>query len=272
MQHRIQSARRRPLLSTSNVGNVRKRPGVLLPLTVGIVAFLGFGWIWVAVESDMSLPTGTLVWALSELAFLLALVVPAVCLFFVIRALHLRKLQAREAVGPAGAGIAKASDLLWALSHGMLPQTESPGEIPTDATESVFVAAPIAFARHSQPQPSARRMLAAARARAGSTPGGAPVATDPVGSDWSQTVPASVAASDRRILVRLPEGLVEIPYSDITEVHTDSGHVVLRLRSGPPVLLAGSAAESLAVLAVWGSLGESALRRHPALAALRSRG
>jgi hypothetical protein len=248
---------------------VRKRPGVLLPLVVGIVAFLGFGWVWVAVETDMSLPTATLVWLLSELAFALALVVPAVCLFFVIRALHIRTLQAREDDGPAGAGIAQARDLLWALSHGLLPQTEASGDIPTDATESVFVSAPIAFARHSQPQPSARRMLAAARARASAAPGGLPVATDPAGSDWSDAVTASVAASDRRILVLLPEGLLEILYSDITEVHTDSGQVVLRLHSGPPVLITGSAAESLAVLAVWGSLGETALRRHPALAGLR---
>jgi hypothetical protein len=251
------------------IRKVRKRPGVLLPLVVGIVAFLGFGWFWVAVEPDMSLPTSTILWFLSELAIVLALAVPAVCLFLVIRALHIRKLQAREATGPAGAGIAKARDLLWALSNGLLPQTESPGDIPTDATESVFVSAPASFARHRQPQPSARRMLAAARARASEAPGGAPVSTA-VGSDWSPEVAASVAASDRRILILVPDGLVEIPYSDITEVHADSGQVVLRLRTGSPVLITGAAAESLAVLAVWGSLGESALRRHPALSALRS--
>ncbi|WP_411722258.1 hypothetical protein [Mycetocola sp.] len=239
---------------------MRKRPGVLLPLVVGIVAFLGFGWLWLAVEADMSSPSATIVWLLSELALAVALAVPAVCLFFVIRALHIRKLQAREAIGPAGAGIAKARDLLWALSHGLLPQSESPGAIPTDATESVFVSAPVAFARHSQPQPSGRRMLAAARARASTA----------LGSDWSSEVAASVAASDRRILILLPDELLEIPYSDITEVHADAGQVVLRLRSGPPVLISGSAAESLAVLAVWGSVGESALRRHPALASLRS--
>jgi hypothetical protein len=248
---------------------VRNRPGVLLPLVVGIVAFLGFGWLWLVVEADMSSPTATLVWLVSELALALALAVPAVCLFFVFRAIHIRKLQAREAVGPAGAGIAKARDLLWALSHGLLPQTESPGAIPTDATESVFVSAPVFFARHSQPQPSARRMLAAARARA-SAPAGVPGSTVVGGADWSPEVQASIAASDRRILVLLPDGLLEIPYSDITEVHVESGQVVLRLHTGPPVLITGSAAESLAVLAVWGSVGESALRRHPALAALRT--
>jgi hypothetical protein len=241
---------------------VRKRPGVLLPLVVGIVAFVGFGWVWLAIEADMSSPTATLVWLLSELALALALAIPAVCLFFVFRALHIRTLQAREAVGPAGAGVARARDLLWSLSHGLLPQTESPGAIPTDATESVFVSAPVSFARHTQPQPATRRMLAMARARATVPP--AP------GGDWGQDVAASVAASDRRILVLLPDGLVEIPYSDITEVHTEPGQVVLRLRTGAPVLLSGSAAESLAVLAVWGSVGESALRRHPALASLRS--
>jgi hypothetical protein len=249
---------------------VRKRPGVLLPLVVGIVAFLGFGWVWVAVEADMSSPAGTLVWILSELALALALAVPAVCLFFVFRALHIRKLQAREAIGPAAAGIAKARDLLWALSHGLLPQTESPGAIPTDATESVFVSAPVSFARHSQSQPSARRMLASARARAGTPAAGVSVSTASRGGDWGAEVAASIAASDRRLLVLLPDRLVEIPYSDITEVHAEPEQVVLRLRGGPPVLITGSAAESLAVLAVWGSVGESALRRHPALAALRS--
>jgi hypothetical protein len=242
---------------------VRKRPGVLLPLVVGIVAFLGFGWLWVAVEADMSSPIGTVIWILSELTLALALAVPAVCLFFVIRALHIRALQAREAIGPAGAGVAQARDVLWALSHGLLPQTQSPGSIPTDATESVFVTGPVSFARHRQLQPSARRMLAAARARTSAVQ---------VGADWSSEVPASVAASDRRILVLLPDELVEIPYSDITEVHADPGQVVLRLRNSSPVLLVGGAAESLAVLAVWGSVGESALRRHPALATLRSTG
>jgi hypothetical protein len=249
---------------------VRNRPGVLLPLVVGIVAFLGFGWLWLVVEADMSAPTATLVWLVSELALALALAVPAVCLFFVFRAIHIRKLQAREAVGPAGAGIAKARDLLWALSHGLLPQTESPGAIPTDATESVFVSAPVSFARHSQPKPSARRMLAAARARASAAPAGVPGSTVVGGADWSPEVQASVAASDRRILVLLPDELLEIPYSDITEVHGEPGQVVLRLHTGPPVLITGGDVESLAVLAVWGSVGESALRRHPALAALRT--
>ncbi|MET4638048.1 hypothetical protein [Mycetocola sp. 2940] len=246
---------------------MRKRPGVLLPLVVGIVAFLGFGWLWIAVESHMS--ASTIAWFLSEASLALALAIPAVCLFFVIRALHIRKLHARDAVGPAGDGIAKARDLLWALSHGLLPQTQSPGDIPTDATESVFVAAPVSFARHSQPQPSARRMLAAARARTNIGTAGARVSVASAGTDWDAEVTASVAASDRRILVLLPDRLLEIPYWDITEVHAEPGQLVLRLHSGPPVLISGDAAESLAVLAVWGSVGESALRRHPALAALR---
>lgn len=246
---------------------MRKRPGVLLPLVVGIVALLGFGWVWLAIEPDMSTPTSTIMWFLSEVALALALAVPAVCLFFVIRAVHIRRLQAREASGPDGDGTAKARDLLWALSHGFLPQTQSPGSIPTDATESVFAAAPVTFARHRRPQPSARRMLASARAR--TAVAGVSVDAERPGTDWDTDVAASVAASDRRILVLLPDQLVEIPYSDITEVHVESGQLVLRLHSGPPVLIGGEVAESLAVLAVWGSVGESALRRHPALAALR---
>jgi hypothetical protein len=188
----------------------------------------------------------------------LALAVPAVCLFFVIRAMHIRKIQAREAAGPAGVGVERARDLLWSLSHGLLPQTVSPRDIPTDATEPVFLYAPLTYARHLQAGSSARRMLVTARSV---TPDG--------GAGWGPSAPAAVAATDRRLLLLLPDALLDIPYSDITGVNLDRGLVVLSVHSGMPVLLAGEAAESLAVLAVWGSVGESALRRHPAMAGLR---
>lgn len=241
---------------------MRKRPGVLLPLTVGIVALLGFGWLWIVLEPGMASPTSTIIWLISELVFALALAVPAVCLFFVIRAMHIRRAQAREAVGPDGIGVAKARDLLWSLSHGLLPQTAPPGDIPTDATELVFVSDPLQVALHSIPAPSMRRLVRAARDR------GAAAASDRSG--WGAASWADVAATDRRILIRLPDGLLDIRYSDITEVHLGSGLVVLRVRDGAPLRFAGDAAESVAVLAVWGSVGESALRRHPALAELRT--
>ena len=242
---------------------MRKRPGILLPLVVGIVALLGFGWLWIVLEPGMASPTSTVIWLLSELVFALALAVPAVCLFFVIRALHIRRVQAREAVGPDGIGVAKARDLLWSLSHGLLPQTSPPGNMPTDATEPVFVSAPTLVGRHTVPAPNMRRLVSAARdQRAAASIRGR--------SGWSDAVPADVAATDRRVLIRLPDGILDVPYSDITEIHLGRGQVVLRVRDGAPVLLAGDAAESLAVLVVWGSVGESALRRHPALAQLRS--
>ena len=228
---------------------------------MGIVALLGFGWLWIVLEPGMASPTSTIIWLISELVFALALAVPAVCLFFVIRAMHIRRAQAREAVGPDGIGVAKARDLLWSLSHGLLPQTASPGDIPTDATELVFVSDPLQVALHSIPAPSMRRLVHAARALD---------AAAPTRSGWAAATWADVAATDRRILIRLPGGLLDIPYSDITEVHLARGQVVLRVRDRAPVLFAGDAAESVAVLAVWGSVGESALRRHPALAELRT--
>lgn len=237
---------------------MRKRPKILLPVAVGIAALIGFGWLWIALEPNMAAPGSTVVWLLSELAFALALAVPAVCLFFVIRAVHIRRIQVREAAGPAGVGVERARDLLWSLSHGLLPQTESPRDIPTDATEPVFLYAPLTYARHRQAGSSPRRMLVTARS---ATPEG--------GAGWGPAATAAVAATDRRLLLLLPDALLDIPYSDITGVHLDRGLVVLSVHNGMPVLLAGEAAESLAVLAVWGSVGESALRRHPAMAGLR---
>ena len=159
----------------------------------------------------------------------------------------------------------RARDLLWSLSHGLLPQTAPPGDIPTDATELVFVSDPLLVAQHAIPAPSMRRLVHAARDR-GAT--GRTARTTRGG--WADATWADVAATDRRILIRLPDELLDIPYSDITEVHLGRGQVVLRVRDGAPAHFAGDAAESLAVLAVWGSVGESALRRHPALAELRT--
>ncbi|MBG6237746.1 hypothetical protein IWX78_000689 [Mycetocola sp. CAN_C7] len=237
---------------------MRKQPGVLLPLVVGIVALLGFGALWLVLEPDMGSPASTLVWLLSELVFALALAVPAVCLFFVIRAMHIRRVQAREATGPDAVGVARARDLLWSLSHGLLPQTESAGSLPTDATEPVFLAGRFLAARHALPAPSLRRMRANARDLERS------------GRGWTALTPVEIAATDRRILLRSNDVLWDIRYSDIAEVHVEVGRVILCLQGQEPVLVEGDVAESLAVLAVWGSVGESALRRHPALASLRT--
>ncbi|GHD49643.1 hypothetical protein D9V29_10830 [Mycetocola manganoxydans] len=245
---------------------MRKRPSILLPLVVGIVALLGFGWLWIAFEPDMSSQTSTIGWALSEISLALALAVPAVCLFFAIRAAHIRRLQAREAVGPAAAGIAKARDLLWSLTHELLPPTESPGSLPTDAREQVFLHGTVACARHSIPAPAMRSLVVSARGAGAS--GARQVASARRG--WSEPDTAEVAATDRRILVRAGADLLDIRYADITDIAVEPGAVVLRLHEGAPILLTGEVAESLAVLAVWGSVGESALRRHPALASLRT--
>lgn len=229
---------------------------------MGIAALLGFGWLWIVLEPGMASPTSTIVWLLSEFVFALALAVPAVCLFFVIRAMHIRRIQAREATGPDAVGVAKARDLLWSLSHGLLPQTEPSGDLPTDAREQVFVAGRFLAARHPLPAPPLRRLRASARDRDKNGPGR--------GNGWAELVWADVAATDRRILVRSAGGLRDIPYSQITEVHVEPGLVILCLHGAEPVLVSGEAVEPLAVLAVWGSVGESALRRHPALAALRT--
>ncbi|MET1051831.1 MAG: hypothetical protein ABWX65_04245, partial [Mycetocola sp.] len=87
---------------------MRKQPGVLLPLVVGVVALLGFGALWAVLEVDMVAPGSTVIWLFSELIFALALAVPAVCLFFVVRALHIRRIQEREATGPDAVGVARA--------------------------------------------------------------------------------------------------------------------------------------------------------------------
>ncbi len=241
---------------------MRKRPGILLPLVVGIVALLGFGGLWAVLDPGVASPTSTIIWMVSEVVLALALAVPAVSLFFVIRALHIRRVQAREAVGPDAIGLAKGRDLLWSLSHGLLPQTAPPGNAPTDATELVFISEPMTVSLHSIPAPGMWRLARAAREH-GDT--GTARRTG-----WGQAALADVTATDRRILIGLSGGLVDLSYSEITEVHFGRGQLVLRIRDRAPVLLTGDAAESLAVLAVWGSVGESALRRHPALAELRT--
>src|SRR5690554_5442543 len=162
----------------------------------------------------MSSPTSTITWALSEIALALALAVPAVCLFFAIRAGHIRRLQAREAVGPAAAGVARARDLLWSLTHELLPPTASAGTLPTDARAQVLLHRTVAGARASIPAPAMRAMRASAR---GAGAAGARQAAS-ARRGWSEPDTAELAATDRRILVRAGADLLDIRYSDITDI------------------------------------------------------
>jgi hypothetical protein len=240
----------------------------LVPLIVGLIALVGFGWIWIATEESVA-PASTVTWFVSESALALAILVPAVCLYFVIRAVHARRLQARQAARPDSPGIRQARELLWSLSNDLLPQTTRASDIRTDATELVFLADTGAAARHRQAAPTTRSLTSSARTLVISRKGGA-TSTQRRNAPWASIGDVSIAVTDRRILLRGSENLLEVPYADITAVHLVPGAVVLRVRDAAPVLVLSDHAESVAVLAVWGSAGESALKRHPDFGVLRS--
>lgn len=242
----------------------------MVPLLIGIVALLGFGSVWVATEESLA-PASTVAWFISETALALAIIVPAICLFFVIRALHARRMQARETAAPPSAGIRQGSELLWALSHGLLPQTTTSKNIRTDATELIFLSQSAVVGRHRQSAPSTRSLTSSARALASSVTG-SPDTQRPNRSSaaWASLDEVEFASTDRRFLVRRGEETIDVPYADIEAVHLVPGAVVLRVRAGAPMLILCEHAESIAVLAVWGSAGESALKRHPDFTALRS--
>ena len=250
-----------------------RRPRLLVPLLVGLGALVGFGWIWIAVEMSDA-PTSTVSWFVSESALVLAILVPAICLFFVVRALHARSVEARNAASPASSGVRRGSEMLWSLSNGLLPQAVKSSTIPTDATELVFVADSAVIGRHRQSAPATRTLVSSARAVALST--GSTGSTGTTGrstrvdTGWGMLDDVTIAATDRRIVAQGANVLIDIPYADITAVHLVPGAVVLRLREGPPQLVVCKNAESIAVLAVWGSAGETALKRHPDFSALRT--
>lgn len=238
-----------------------------MPLIVGLVALIGFGWIWIATETSGG-EASTVRWFISESSLALAILIPSVCLYFVIRAMHSRRLEAREAKRPVTPGIRQGSELLWSLSNGLLPQTTKCAEIQTDATELVFIAESATVARHRELTPSTRTLLSAARGLARAADQSTAQASQHRG--WEPRREARVAATDRRFLVRVPEGLIDVPYADITAVHLVPGAVLLRVHDGAPLVVLCENAESIAVLAVWGSAGEAALKRHPDFAVLRA--
>ncbi|RLQ84140.1 hypothetical protein D9V28_07875 [Mycetocola zhadangensis] len=241
-----------------------------MPLIVGLVALIGFGWVWIATETSDA-PASTVSWFISESALALAILVPAVCLYFVVRAMHARRVEARQVTGPASNGIQQGSELLWSLSNGLLPQATTSPDIQTDATELVFLSETAVVARHRQPTPTTRTLTASARALASSSEAGPDTQRSPrTDGAWSSIDDVSLAVTDRRILLRGSGGLIDVPYADITAVHLVPGAVVLRVNDQAPLLVACAHAESVAVLAVWGSAGESALKRHPDFAAFRS--
>jgi hypothetical protein len=247
---------------------VTRRHSPLVPLIVGLVALVGFGWIWIATEASAA-PTSAVSWFISEASLALAILIPAVCLYFVIRAMHARRAEARTAAQPASPGAQQGGELLWSLSNGLLPQTTKSIDIPTDATELVFIAESAAVSRHRDSAPPTRSLTASARALALSRQKGGrqPGARD---TAWEPLEDVSVAATDRRILVQASTALLDVPYADITAVHLIPGAVVLRVRDAAPLLVVCGHAESIAVVAVWGSAGESALKRHPDFVALRT--
>ena len=241
-----------------------------MPLIVGFVALVGFGWVWIATETSDA-PASTVSWFISESALALAILVPAICLYFVVRAMHARRVEARRVAGPTSSGIRQGSELLWSLSNGLLPQTTTSLDIPTDATEQVFLAESAVVARHRQPAPSTRTLTSSARVVASSLDSSLGARRPPRGdAGWAPLDDVSVAATDRRIVLRGGIGLVDVPYADITAVHLVPGAVVIRVHNESPLLVISSHAESIAVLAVWGSAGEAALKRHPDFGALRT--
>jgi hypothetical protein len=241
-----------------------------VPLFIGIVALVGFGSLWIATEESVA-PASTVSWFVSEAALALAIIVPAVCLYFVIRAVHARRARARENAAPPSAGVRQGSELLWSLSNGLLPQTTSSLNIRTDATELLFLSQPAVLARHRQSTPSTRSLISSARALAHSPQGGSasphPNRATPA---WPALTDVEVAATDRRFLIRSGNETIDLPYADIEAVHLVPGAAVVRIRGGAPMLVLCEHAESIAVLAVWGSAGESALKRHPDFGPLRS--
>lgn len=247
-----------------------RRPSPLVPLLVGLGALLGFGWIWVAVEMSDA-PTSTVSWFVSESALVLAILIPAICLFFVIRALHARRVEARNAALPASSGVRRASELLWSLSNGLLPQAMKSSALPTDATELVFVVDTAVVGRHRQSTPATRTLISSARTVALSTEGvKASGRSTRVDTGWGRLDDVSIAATDRRIVAQGTDAQLDIPYAEITAVHLVAGAVVLRLRDQAPLLVVCENAASIAVLAVWGSAGEAALKRHPDFGPLRT--
>ena len=247
-----------------------RRQSPLVPLIVGLLALVVFGSIWIATEESVA-PASTVSWLVSESALALAILVPAICLYFMIRAIHARRIRAREAAAPASPGVRQGSELLWSLSNGLLPQTTRSIDIPTDATELVFLADTASVSRHRQVAPATRTLTSSARAMALSTESGRDGGRSPrLNPAWAPLDRVSVAATDRRILVRGDHGVVDLPYANITAVHLVPGAVVLRLQDEAPMLVVCEHAESIAVLAVWGSAGESALKRHPDFSALRA--
>ena len=241
-----------------------------MPLLVGLVALVGFGWVWIAVEASDA-PASTVTWFVSESALVLAILIPAVCLFFVIRAFHARRVEARNAALPPSSGVRQGSELLWSLSNGLLPQTTKSSVLPTDATELVFVVDTAVVGRHRQSAAATRSLLSSARAVASSTESaGTAGRSTRVDTGWGTLDDVSIAATDRRIVAQGTGAVLDIPYADITAVHLVAGAVVLRLRERAPQLIVCENAESIAVLAVWGSAGEAALKRHPDFGPLRT--
>ena len=91
---------------------------------------------------------------------------------------------------------------------------------------------------------------------------------------WSPALWSLVVVTDRRLIVRLPDGgLRSLWWGSVVgfEVDLDVGHVVLDFGDGRPRLLSGEEASVIAVAGVCYLYGVESLASHPALESLRAR-
>ena len=94
-----------------------------------------------------------------------------------------------------------------------------------------------------------------------------------VDEQWSQALWCQVVVTDRRLLVRLPDGTLRSQWwSTLVGFEADlvAGHVVLDYGDGRPRLFSGPEAAVLAVAGVAALYGPEALVSHPALEPIRS--
>ncbi len=91
---------------------------------------------------------------------------------------------------------------------------------------------------------------------------------------WSSALWCLVVVTDRRLIVRLPDGgLRSLWWGSLVgfEADLDAGHVILDYGDGRPRLLSGPAARVIAVAGVRFLYGLESLASHPALESLRDR-
>jgi hypothetical protein len=89
---------------------------------------------------------------------------------------------------------------------------------------------------------------------------------------WPMPMSVGVLITDRRLVVRLPHGaVISFWWSGILAIDIDiaAARIVLDYGDIEPRLLEGAAAASMAVAAVWGAYGATAMLQHAGLEVLR---